>query len=67
LLIGQTLVDQREKTFSELQNLKSEIIVLKEDNKRMKALLSRLSEQTSNTAKSSDLEILQRQFDLFRK
>ncbi|MAG24059.1 hypothetical protein CMI47_00635 [Candidatus Pacearchaeota archaeon] len=67
LLIGQTLVEQREKSFSEIQQMKKELIVLKEDNKRMKALLSRLSEQISATAKSSDLDILQRQFDLFRK
>ena len=67
LLIGQTVVEQREKSFTEIQQMKKEIITLKEDNKRMKALLSRLSEQTSKTAKSSDLEILQRQFDLFRK
>lgn len=66
LLIGQSLVDERDKSFSEIQELKKEFIKLKEDNKRMKEVLERMAEQTSEMARKSELAILQRQFDLFR-
>lgn len=66
LLIGQSLVDERDKSFNEIQELKKEMIKIREDNKRMKEILERVAEQMSETARKSELTILQRQFDLFR-
>lgn len=66
LLVGQSLVDERNKSFSEIQQLKKEVIKLSEDNKRMKEILERLAEQAGEGARKSELAILQRQFDLFR-
>ena|SRR3989338_1579071 len=67
LLIGQTQIEEREKEFGELQNLKKIVLQLKEENTRIKELLQRVTEQISSTARKEELEILQRQFDLFRK
>lgn len=67
LLVGETLVKERDKNFSELQELKSSLIKLKEENARIKELLQRVTEFLSSTAKKSEIEMLQRQFDLFRK
>jgi len=66
LLVSQSFVDDRDKTFNEIQQLKKQVIQLQEDNKRMKEILERMAEQASEAAKKSELAILQRQFDLFR-
>jgi len=67
LLIGQNLVEEREKTFNEIQELKKEVLILKEENLRTKELLKRISEQITQTAKKDELLMLKRQFDIFRE
>jgi uncharacterized membrane protein len=67
ILIGKNYIEEREKNFKEIQELKKTIIQLKEDNKRIKEILKRITEQINNTARKEELAILQRQFDLFRK
>lgn len=67
LLIGKTLIEERDKVFNELQAMKTTIAVLTEENKRMRELLQRLAEQINISARKEELMILQRQFDLFRK
>ncbi len=67
ILIGQTHIDEREKTLNEIQELKKTILQLKEESLRIRELLERITEQLSNTARKEELSILQRQFDLFRK
>ncbi len=67
LLLGQTLVNEREKSLFDLREAKKAILILKEDNKKIKDLLSRMVEQISNMARKEELLILQRQFDLFRE
>ena len=67
LLIGQNLVDEREKSFAEKKKKKKEMIVLKEESLKMKEFLQRLSEQISDMARKEELMILQRQFDMFRE
>jgi hypothetical protein len=66
LLLGQTVIDERDKTFSEVQELKSAVMKLKEETLRMKEVLQRITEQLSGLARKEELMILQRQFDLFR-
>ncbi|MBI3334583.1 hypothetical protein HYZ97_03790 [Candidatus Pacearchaeota archaeon] len=66
LLIGKTLVIDREKTFRELQELKKTITIIKEENLRMRELLERVAEQLNNSARKEELMILQRQIDLLR-
>ena len=67
LLLGQTYIEEREKTFADVQELKKSVLQLKEENIRMKELLQRITEQLNDAARKEELAILQRQFDLFRK
>ena len=67
VLLGQTLVNERDKTFKEVQEIKKDVILLKEETKRIKELLERITEQLSGLARKDELMILQRQFDLFRE
>lgn len=67
LLIGQTLVEEREKNFSDIQEMKKSISILKKDNERMKQLLEKSIEELSKTAKRAELEIIQRQLDIMRE
>lgn len=67
LLVGKSLVDEREKNFSEIQEMKKTLIRIKEDNERIKEFLQRIMEQLESSARKEELMILQRQFDLFRK
>jgi len=67
LLVGQSLVETREKSFSELQEMKKSVGILKEESQRMRELLQRIAEQISGLARKEELMILQRQFELFRK
>ncbi len=67
LLLGQSLIEEREKSFKEIQEMKKSLLVLKEDNMRMKEILQRVSEQLSSLARKDELNILQKQFDLFRQ
>jgi hypothetical protein len=67
LLIGQTHIEEREKSFAEIQDLKTTVLTLKKENMRISEVLKRVTEQLASTARSEDLAILQRQLDLFRK
>ncbi len=66
LLIGQSYVNEREKNFSEIQEMKKLLIQTKEENNRIRELLQRITEQLNTTARKEELLILQRQLDLFR-
>lgn len=67
LLLGKSLVEEREKNFTEIQNMKKILLQLKEETDNLKRLTQRMAEQFSNTARKEELMILQRQFDLFRE
>ena len=67
LLIGNSLIDERNKNFSNIQDLKKHVSSLKEDVSKIKDFLQKISEQMDNLARKEELMILQRQFDLFRK
>lgn len=67
LLIGKSIIDEREKNFSEIQAMKKSLIQLKEDILRMKELVQRITEQLESSARKEEVLMLQRQFDLFRK
>ena len=67
LLISQTLIQERDKTFSDVLELKKTLSALKEETAKIKEFLQRVSEQLDNMARKEELAILQRQFDLFRQ
>jgi hypothetical protein len=66
LLIGQTLINEKEKSLIEIREIKNSILVLKEENTRIKDIIANIAEQVEKLARKEDLSILQRQFDLFR-
>lgn len=66
LLLGNTFIGERDKTFKDVQDMKKELSKVKEDNKRIKELLQRITEQLEGLARKEELMILQRQFDLLR-
>lgn len=65
-LLGKGLIEERDSTFKDIQEMKKTIILLKEENLRMKEFIQRIVEQLSTVARKEELMILQRQFDLFR-
>ena len=67
LLLGQSLIEERDKGFKESQDMKSDLIKLKEEVNRLKELVQRMAEQITSSARKEELMILQRQLDLFRK
>lgn len=67
LLLGQSVIEERDKTFKEMQDMKSTVMRLKEDVNRLKELMQRMAEQISQTARKDEIMILQRQLDLLRK
>ena len=67
LLLGQSVVEERDKSFKEVQEMKGIVIKLKEDVNRLKELMQRMDEQIAQTARKEELMILQRQVDLLRK
>lgn len=67
LLLGESLVEERNKSFKEILEMKSSMIKIKEDTNRLKELMQRMAEQISQTARKEELMILQRQMDLLRK
>ncbi len=66
LLVGKSLIDERDKNFSEIQEMKKIIIKITEENIRMREFIQRMAEQLEKTARKEELMILQRQIDLFR-
>ncbi|HLC53820.1 MAG TPA: hypothetical protein VJK03_04730 [Candidatus Nanoarchaeia archaeon] len=67
ILIGKSLIEEREKSFNEMQELKKSAFVLKEEQLRMKEIIQRIAEQLNATARKEELMILQRQLDMIRK
>ena len=67
LLLGQSVVEERDKSFKDIQEMKSSLIKLKEDVNRLKELMQRMAEQIAQTARKEEFMILQRQMDLLRK
>jgi len=66
LLIGQNLIDEKGSTFEEIQEMKKSLLVLKEENLRMKAFIQRMADQMAELARKEEFMILQRQFDMFK-
>lgn len=67
LLIGDSLVKERERTLKDIRELKHSMLLMQEENMRIKELLARISEQLQFTPRKEELLMLQRQFDLFRE
>lgn len=67
LLVSNTFVKDRDRNFEEIQKMKGIIEQLKDENKRLREAVQRMSELVGNSVRKEELMILQRQFDLFRR
>ena len=67
LITGKNLVEEREKTFNDVQEIKKIVLKLKEDTLLMKETLQNITERVNESARKEDFAILQRQLDLLRK
>ena len=66
LIVGQSLIKEREKSTQELREMKTTVEKIKLENEKMKEMLKRITQQLSTLARKEELSILERQFDLFR-
>lgn len=67
ILVGQTLIDERERTVKDNAEMKKMLIKTNEENARIKEILERITEQLNNVSRKEELLIIQRQLDLLRK
>lgn len=67
LLVTRGFIEEKNKSFTQIQELRKDVEVLKMDNNRMKEILMKVSELVDKSARKEDLLILQRQFDIFRE
>jgi hypothetical protein len=66
LLIGQNLIEIKEKNEENILEVKKELEELKESVERMKSFIETLSGEFSNLARKEDLEILTKQAKMFQ-
>ena len=63
LLVSESFVKDRDRTFEDVQEMKKKLIVLEEENKSMKGMLLRISEGIDSFARKDELAVLQKQCD----
>jgi hypothetical protein len=66
LLIGQNLIDSKEKSEQKMLDLKKDVEIIKQDIVRIKSFLETASGEFSKFAKKEDLEILAKQAKMFQ-
>jgi len=66
LLIGQNLIDIKEKNDGKILEIKKDMEILKQKVERMNSFIETLSSEFSKFAKKEDLEILAKQARMFQ-
>ncbi len=66
LLIGQNLIEMKEKNTQTNLDIKKDIEIIKQDMVRIKSFLETASNEFSKFAKKEDLEILAKQAKMFQ-
>ncbi len=66
LLVGQNLVEIKEKTSSDILNLKKDVETIKRNVERLISFLETASQEFSKFARKEDLEILSKQAKMFQ-
>jgi len=66
LLIGENLIDIKDKNTEKMLEMKKDIEVLKQKVSRMASFIETISEEFSKFAKKDDLEILIKQARMFQ-
>lgn len=65
-LIGENLIDMKEKNNEKVLEMKKDIEVLKQKTSRMASFIETISEEFSKFAKKEDLDILIKQARMFQ-
>ncbi|MEK6909072.1 MAG: hypothetical protein AABX23_03410 [Nanoarchaeota archaeon] len=65
LLIGKNVVDDRESTVQEIQEIKKLLSKTREENIKIQDFLKKVADQLSESARKEELMMLQRQIELF--
>ena len=65
LLIGQNLIDIKEKTNSDILEIKKEIEIMRQNMERLISFLETASSEFSKFARKEDVEILAKQAKMF--
>ena len=66
LLIGQNLIETKEKNTTDLLEIKKELETIKKNMERLISFLETASSEFSKFARKEDLEILQKQAKMFQ-
>ena len=66
LLIGQNLIDFKEKISDDLIELKKNIEIMRMDMKRIKDFIENISDESVNFARKSEVDILYKQAKMFQ-
>ncbi len=66
LLIGQNLLETKEKTSQSILEIKKDLEIIKQNIERMTSFLETASGEFSKFAKKEDLEILSKQAKMFQ-
>ena len=66
VLIGQNLIETREKNNQSILEIKKEIEIIKQNMERMASFLETASSEFSKFARKEDLEILSKQAKMFQ-
>ena len=66
LLIGNNLIENKEKTMQKILEMKKDIEILKQKTERIISFIETISEEFSKFAKKDDLEILIKQAKMFQ-
>ena len=66
ILIGQNVIEMKEKSAEEIINIKKDIQILKQNMERVIAFLETSSGEMSKFARKEDLEILKKQAKMFQ-
>ena len=66
LLIGQNLIDIKEKTNETILEIKKDLEKIKENSERMKSFIENISREFPKFARKDDLEILAKQAKMFQ-
>ncbi len=65
ILIGQNLIELKEKWGQEIAQIKVDMEIMKEENKRANKMIETIAEQIDSMPKREEFEILRKQFKMF--
>jgi len=65
LLIGENLIESKEEMEKDITELKSKINFMEKEISRLKGIIETIMDETSNLARKSQLDIIERQMEMF--